>query len=360
MPDRVATSPTELHLQFTPSQRLDIIDVTRRVSDVFGDRLSHYRKALYCSYHTTAGYFDQALCARLDHERDGLRTFIQAFQKLFPAGADYRHDALHLRSELSEIDRQREPRNADSHLTFIGSGLRNCVTYLNRPQTPVYFVELDGMYEGHLRQRQTSVIGFNREELVQSIELGIPVSSHPVDSINLKDPRIGMFEELEDRLSRLEITKGRIDISLASGERHAALTVNEYETLLMKHDLIDVLRNPLQFMASTGRRMIEDPRAIPSKMLSYAKYDLVQVLNETLDAFGMSESIVERIVDRLLAEPASRRLRMKRSMCLAVSDRQTPGRGRILEGTYQSPILVQWAKSASKARRVNVQFVRLV
>jgi thiamine phosphate synthase YjbQ (UPF0047 family) len=360
MLNRVAMPPTEIHLEFTPAQRVDIIDVTQRIVDRHGDPLSRYRKALYCSYHTTGGYFDQSLCARLDHERDGLRTFILAFQKLFPAGADYRHDALHLREELSEIDRQREPRNGDSHLTFIGSGLRNCVTYSNRPPTPVYFVELDGIHEGQTRQRHTTVIGFDHEEIAHTLQLDVPVSGHPVDSINLKDSRLGMFEELQRTLERLELTKGRIDITLCSRERHAALTVNEYETLLMKHDLIEVLRNPLQFAARTGRRMIEDPRAIPSKMWSYAKYDLVQVLNETLDAFGMSESIVERIVDRFLAVPTSRCLRMKRSLSLAVSDRTSPGTGRILEGTYQSPILVQWAKSHTNTRRVNVQFVRLV
>jgi len=36
---------------------------------------------------------------------------------------------MELRTELSDAQRKVEPRNADSHLTYIGAGLRNCVTY---------------------------------------------------------------------------------------------------------------------------------------------------------------------------------------------------------------------------------------
>ena len=52
--------------------------------------------------------------------------------------------------------------------------------------------------------------------------------------------------------------------------------------------------------------------------------------------------------------PAARFLRMKRAVSLLVSDRQSPGAGAIVEGTYQSPILVQWhrgAKARPHARR---------
>ena len=37
-------------------------------------------------------------------------------------------------TRVARAQRQVEPRNADSHLAFIGAGLRNCVTYVNRPQ----------------------------------------------------------------------------------------------------------------------------------------------------------------------------------------------------------------------------------
>ena len=64
------------------------------------------------------------------------------------------HDRLALRTELSDAQRQDEPQNGDSHLTFIGAGLQNCVTYVNRPGMPVYFIDLDGMYHNVRRNRR--------------------------------------------------------------------------------------------------------------------------------------------------------------------------------------------------------------
>ena len=48
---------------------------------------------------------------------------------------------------LTEEQKEVEPRNGDSHLTFIGSGMRNCVTYRNQPPAPVFFIDLDGTHE---------------------------------------------------------------------------------------------------------------------------------------------------------------------------------------------------------------------
>src|SRR3712207_9360267 len=58
-----------------------------------------------------------------------------------------------------------------------------------------------------------------------------------------------------------DLTKGRLRIALAPGERHAGLTVNEYETLLMRHDLSEVLRDPLRFMAEKAGHTLEIGRA---------------------------------------------------------------------------------------------------
>ena len=58
---------------------------------------------------------------------------------------------------------------------------------------------------------------------------------------------------------------------------------------------------------------------------------------------------------RRVATPASRFLRMKRSINLMVSDQHTPGQGRIVQGTYQSPILVQWKQADEKARKLRVR-----
>ena len=149
-----------------------------------------------------------------------------------------------------------------------------------------------------------------------------------------------------------------MQISLAPGERHAGLTVNEYETLLMRHDLAEVLREPFRFMAEKGRHLLAHPRAIPNRSLDYAKYDFVRVFNQLFDTFRMNESMVEKLAARVLAFPASRFLRMKRSVSLLVSDRGEEGRGRPVQGTYQSPILVQWAKAARKRREVDVVLTR--
>ena len=354
----MASSKTEITLELTPRSHLDVINVTERISEQFGDVLSPFRKAFYYSYHTTAGYFEQSFCARLNHSRDSLQAFVQSFQKLFPPNANYQHDQLHLRKELSDEQRREEPRNADSHLTFIGSGLRNGVTYRHCPKTPVYFIDLDGIYGGTRRRRQTTVIGFTEEELVDQTVVEIPLSSHPVDSVNLKDARLGLFDQLHELLERYEILNGRIDISLAPEERHAGLTVNEYETLLMQHDLAEVLRNPFRFMAERGRHMLRDPRAIPTKAKNYAKYDLVQVVNEFLDALGLSESLLERIINKFQAVPAARFLGVKRSVSLLVSQQNGEGRGSIVQGSHQSPILVQWKKAEAQTRQLKVAFRR--
>ncbi len=350
--------PKEITLALVPQARLDVIDVAQRIAQEFGDLLSHYRKALYCSYHTTAGYLEQSLCARLHHSREHVAPFIRAFQKLFPPGANYRHDQLQLRTELSEEERRREPRNADSHLTFIGSGLRNCVTYVNRPGTPVYFIDLDGIHEKGRRTRRTTALAFNEEKVIQRGQIAIPVSRHPIDSVNLKDPRNGFMDQLTALLEQSGIDKGRIDIALAPHERHVGLTVNEYETLLMRHDLADVLRDPLRVMAIHSKHMLIEPMAIPSRTLDHAKFDFVHIFNELMDAFRVSESVVERILASFIRVPAARFLRMKRSISLFASDSEGSGKSQIVQGTYQSPILVQWHRADCQVRRLDVTISR--
>jgi thiamine phosphate synthase YjbQ (UPF0047 family) len=354
-------APSEVTLEISPSARVDIIDIRRLLSALHGDGLNAFPRALYCSFHTTAGFLEQGLATRLAAGGQGLARYLHVFQTIFPEGAGYEHDKLHLRAELSDEQRAVEPRNADSHLAFIGAGLRTCVTYVNRPNEPVYFVDLDGLYAGRPRRRLTSILGFNREEVVATACLPVPVSTHPVDSVNLKDPRLGVYEQLEELVARYGIAKGRIHLTLGTRERHAGLTINEYETLLMQHDLAEVLRDPLRFVAEKGRHLWAAPRAIPNRTIEYAKYDMVRVFNEMFDAFRMSESLIEKVLARLIAVPASRFLRMKRSVSLLVSDRENAGRrGTVVQGCYQSPILVQWQKADARQRFVDITLTRFV
>jgi thiamine phosphate synthase YjbQ (UPF0047 family) len=325
-----------------------------------GDVLDAYPRALCCSFHTTAGYLDQSVASRLNQSRAGVMPYIELFRTMFPEGAGYEHDKLDRRTELSEAQKPVEPMNADSHLAVMAGALRSCVTYQNRPGEPVCFIDLDGIYAGRPRRRSTTVLGYSTEEPVAQTRLTVPVSRHAVDSVNLKDPHLGIYEQCAELVALHGVTKGRIRLTLAPGERHAGLTVNEYETLLMRHDLREVLRDPLRFMAEKAGHILGNPRAIPAKTLDYAKYDLVRVFNQLVDALGLRESMVESVLSRAIAMPASRFLRMKRSVSLLVSDRTVPGRGAIVEGTYQSPILVQWHRGARQARTLDVTLTRFV
>lgn len=354
-------APRELTVPLTPRSRFDVIDVRAEAARQHGETLDEFENCLYCSLHTTAGYLDQSLVNRLDRQGKGIEAYLGAFRTVFPEGADYRHDNMEERSELTEAQRVVEPRNGDSHLGFMAAGLKAVVTYQNVPGTAVRFVDLDGMQaDQRPRQRVTAVVGYTAEEAVARVRISIPVSGHPIDSVNLKDPRLGFYEQLAAMIAHFGVDKGRLRLDLASKEHHAGLTVNEYETLLMQHDLTEVMRDPVRFVAERGRHAWHDPRLVPTKTLGYAKYDLVRALNQALDALGLSESLVERVLARMMGVPAARFFRMKRSVSLLVSDRQQEGRGAIVEGTYQSPILVQWRPSDTRVREIEATLTRFV
>ena len=353
--------PLELSLDLTPRGRLDVIDVRALAASSYGDVFEQYNRCLYCSMHTTAGYLPQSFAARLGTGPHAVRPYIDLFTTVFPEGAGYQHDDLERRVELTAEQRPVEPTNADSHLAFIGSGLRTCVSYVTRRRGPVSFIDLDGVNGGKPRRRMTTLVGYDSEIEIAKTTLDVPVSAtHPVDAVNLKDARLGLYEQLDELITHYGVEKGRIRLSLGSGEQFASLTVNEYETLLMKYDLAEVLRNPLRFAAQKAKHAWDDPRALPTKTFDYAKYDLVRAMNRLVDALGLAESAIERVFSHALAVPASRFLRMKRSVDLLVSDSKRPGRGAVIEGTYQAPIMVQWRRADRGHRQVTVTLTRFV
>jgi thiamine phosphate synthase YjbQ (UPF0047 family) len=352
------SAPTEVRLTLRPSRRFEAIDVNERIAAERGDLLRRYRKTLYCSFHTTAGYLDQSLAGRMHHHHGRLAQFFDAWHALFPPDAEYRHDQMDLRSELSDRQKEVEPRNADSHLTFIGSGMRNCVTYRNEPPAPVYFIDLDGTNGEDRRQRQTTVVAYDEERVVARESFVVPVSHHPIDSVNLTDPRMGLVDRVQEMLAVSGLEKGRVDISLPAAERNVGLTVNEYETMLMRHDLVEVLQDPLKFAAQRGRHMIDDPLSIPTKTLNYAKYDVPRLLNSVMEALRWDRSVLERAMAKLMAVPARRLLRSRRVTFLAAHD-DALGRPRLVRGQYQSPILVQWQPAEGQVRRVEITIVGL-
>ena len=331
-----------------------MIDVRSRAAQVHGDVLEGYRRCFYASGHTTAGYLPQSLSARLTSRPQGLGQYLELFRTVFPEGAGYLHDQLELREELAPEQRRNEPANADSHLAFIGGGLHACVSYDALRPGPVYFVDLDGTNQGVPRRRETTMVGYNTETVIAKTTIRVPVSSHPIDAVNLKSPGLGLYDQISDFVAQHDVVKGRVRLELPFREQFASLTVNEYETLLMQHDLAEVLRNPLRFAAEKARHAWNDPMAVPAKALGYAKYDFVRALNGLLEAVGLESSRIERMLARVMAVPASRFLRMQRSVDLLVSDRHSPGRGRIVAGTYQAPILVQWRPAAGATREVAI------
>jgi thiamine phosphate synthase YjbQ (UPF0047 family) len=327
-------------------------------ADVHGDAFRGFTRHMYASQHSTAGFLSQRLAARLYARFGGVGPYIDLFRTMFPEGAGYRHDQLELRHELAAEQKKVEPTNADSHLAFIAGGLRACVTDDIRTSGSVYLVDLDGTYKGVPRRRQTTIVGYNHEEDVARTTLDIPVSAHPIDAVNLRGSRLGVYATVAELIQQHGVTKGRVRLELATSEKHASLTVNEYETLLMQHDLADVLQHPLKFATEKVRHVWNDPRAVPSKARAYAKYDLPHTLNRLLDALGIDAPRLERLVARSLEAPASRFMRMRRSVDLLVSDSAVAGKGALIEGTYQTPILVQWRSAPSTIRKIDVVLTR--
>jgi hypothetical protein len=350
--------PQEVSLDISPEYRFEIIDIRKRISDLINGDCNRYKNTTYCSFHTTAGYLDQSLCSTLNHQKERIQSYISTFQQLFPINANYRHDVMELRNELTEEERQVEPKNADSHLTFIGSGLRNCVTYQNNPDMPVYFIELDGVSEHGCRTRHTNAMFYNEEEIVYQHKVSVPLSRHPIDSINLRDPKLGYLEKLNELLNEFEIENGRIDISLDPSEEFAGLTVNEYETLLMTHDLVHVLKNPMKFMGEKGKYILQHPEKIRRRTKEYAKYDFVHIFNELMDSFGMSQSVFEKVLARLIALPAEKFLGVKKNISFLISNNGSDDLAKIVQGRYQSPILVQWKESPNALRNLTLTITR--
>lgn len=349
----MATSTQLVTLELEPARRFDVIDVAEKVRERHPDFFREFSSSLCCSLHTTAGYLEQRMCARLDHSERRVGRLVGLFHRLFPHDAGYHHDRLELREELSDAERAQEPVNADSHLTFMSAGLTNCVTYRSEPAGPIYFIDLDGVNEHIRRVRKTSVLGYRREEEVFRGTFAVRTSNHPIDSINLKDPALGLYDRIEEILAERGVATGRVDLRLAPGERHAGLTVNEAETLLMRNDLPEALRDPLRYVLRHGRKLLRHPGSIPGKTREYAVYDLVHLYNEVMDVLGVGRAVSDRILSRL-AGPASLIFRLKRQVSFPVVDGTGSRCGRIVQGRYQSPILIQHRTAEGGARRVEV------
>ena len=63
----MSTEPIAVNLDLSPQRRFDVIDVSQKVVEKVGDIIDIYPKAIYCSYHTTAGYLEQVVCSKLQY-----------------------------------------------------------------------------------------------------------------------------------------------------------------------------------------------------------------------------------------------------------------------------------------------------
>src|SRR4029079_12481262 len=106
--------------------------------------------------------------------------------------------------------RRVEPTNGDSHLAFMAAGLETCVSYRTHGHHPVYFVDLDGWFAGTPRRRVTRLVGYDREVEVDRTTIEVPVSRHPIEAVNLKDPSLGLKEQLAEMIERHGVSKGRV------------------------------------------------------------------------------------------------------------------------------------------------------
>jgi len=71
-------------------------------------------------------------------------------------------------------------------------------------------------------------------------------------------------------------------------------------------------------------------------------------------------SRIERLLARAVALPAARFFGARRSVSLLVSDANVSGHPAIVEGPYQSPILIQWRETPRRVRSLDVVLTRFV
>ena len=210
-------APIEFTLELTPRARVDVIDVRGEVFSRYGDALDRVSAgALLLLPHD--GRLSRPERRRAAQSEPRRR---HAVHRCLPDDVSGR-GGLRARQDRAAdgtvaAQRPSEPLNADSHLAFMAGALRTCVVYLNRPGEPMSFIDLDGVHAGRPRTRRTSVIGYSAEETVAQARVVVPVSGHSVESVNLKDPRLGVYEQCAELVAQHGVTKGRIRLSLAPG-----------------------------------------------------------------------------------------------------------------------------------------------
>ena len=285
----------------------------------------------YCAHHTTAGFLDASARSQMGSKAEAVRPFVAAYRALFPHGAGYQHDQMHLRTELPPEQRRCEPRNADAHLAYMGAGLVACTC--TTPQEALALVDLDGVNRetGRQRTRRVTAVGFASMHDVASFTVNVPAPPRAVGAVSLRDPRLGLMVRIQAVLSRHAVSWGCVELALEgaepeAAEPEAALVVNEYETQLMRHDVARMLRAPRYFQTAAQVAAAASPNT---------------------DFYGTQAPVSTPAMPKPAPE-----LRMHPAIRLLVQPADN-GTSRLVQGRYQSPILLH-RKSKAYAVRVTV------
>ncbi|PEN05795.1 hypothetical protein CRI93_11880 [Longimonas halophila] len=268
----------------------------------------HQPQVAYSAHHTTAGFLDAEARAQTGPSEVAIRRFIAPYRTLFPYGASYQHDQMHLRTELRPEQRRCEPRNADAHLAYIGAGLVACLQ--TEPDEPLALVDMDGVNKetGRHRTRRVTAVGFTEAHTVAGFEVTIPAPPHSVGATSLRDPRLGVIARIHAALAEHAVHLGCVQLALTDDTDNAALVVNEYEKQLMRYDMAQVLRAP---------RYFQSKERVPAPA------------SPTVEHHGTGVPAAE--------EPA---LRLHDTVRLLVRPPADNGASRLVQGRYQSPIVL--------------------
>lgn len=331
---------------------------------------SSFDQVALCSLHTTAGFLEQSFAEKLEGHPEGVEWLVRSANRLFPEGAPYWHDRMELRHELSAEQRKCEPLNADSHLAFICLGLCSCALYTFDPDHPIYFIDLDGEFQGTFRSRKSIAVGFNRTDCVHEEVIEVEMPEKIRCALDLSK----YFHHLRAHIATHKIDQGLITMELVSDEKNAGITVNEFETLLVERDVTDVLMNPLKYMLHNASELARHPLILPGKAKNVLVYELhlairdglrlasrsVSAIEYMADRLGVHLPLLEHVIDRLATPLEARWMNLGSKVQFLIDPDHKGPYGPIVTGRYQSPILIQWRRPDADIRRVNLRLLRFV
>ena len=323
-----------------------------------------------CSLHTTAGFLEQSFADKLGGHPDGVEWLVRSANRLFPEGAPYWHDQMELRHELSMEQRKSEPLNADSHLAFICLGLCSCALYTLDPNQSIYFIDLDGEFQGTFRSRRSIAVGFNRTDCIHEEVLEVEMPEKIRCALDLSSH----FDHLRTLIAKHKVDQGLVTMELASDEKYAGITVNEFESLLVERDITDVLLNPLKYMLHNASELARRPLTLPGKAKEMLIYELhlairdglrlasrsVSALEYMADRLGVHLPLLEYVIGRLATPLEARWMNLGSKVQFLIDPHHDGVQEPIVTGKYQSPILIQWRKPDANIRRLHLRLLRFV